>query len=445
MQFNGGLHSPYFVFANSLDSLRTLTKQDQHSISVNPYYKKTTFLDHHSNSIHLKNKGIHVPLVKTDIDGQPRNTLMPDIGADEIDLTADVVWPGDADADSKVTGRDLLSLGLYTGETGFTRTTVNNEWLPQESVDWNKNQYNMANLKHADCNGDGIVDANDTLAVSQNFGLVHNKNSRLAANNQVMSAGNDLHFIVTNPKKQFKNMEKINVEIWLGKAASTANDVYGISFDVAFLNRYVANGTFKMVANDSWLGTVSKSGMNTYSLTSKDESIGMAYAAVVRNDHKNASGYGKIASFSFLFTDPAGSNAPLSEDLFLLFQNAVLINASGNELTVTPHNNSITNYVGDITTGISTESTNALSVTIVPNPFSGYARLNYVLENDAATELEISNVLGKVVYTMFKGTQRAGKHEFQIDTKEMGLSSGMYFISLTVGKQKITNKVVITD
>ncbi|HSH66321.1 MAG TPA: right-handed parallel beta-helix repeat-containing protein, partial [Bacteroidia bacterium] len=79
----------------SLDSLKTVTNREQHSISYNPYYRSE---DLYSNSAYLKNKAIPFGLITTDFDDKPRNTTAPDIGASEIVLLEETVWPGDANA-----------------------------------------------------------------------------------------------------------------------------------------------------------------------------------------------------------------------------------------------------------------------------------------------------------------------------------------------------------
>jgi hypothetical protein len=425
-------------FIKNLDSLKALTLQDQHSISVNPYY--LSFSDLHSNSIHLKHKGAPVSFIKTDIDGQPRNATTPDIGADEIDLTADVVWPGDANADSKVTNQDLLSIGLYEGTNGVSRAAVLNDWSAQQSADWTQLQYNMVNMKHADCNGDGKVDANDTLAIKQNFNLVHNTNKKSASPDEVTLVGNDLYFVIRNPKTTFDPIEKIDVEVWLGKPTSTVNDVYGISFDVSILKRGLVNGTFNMRLNDSWLGNFSKISRNAYSFAAKDESNGIGYAAIVRNNHQNVSGYGKIASFSFTYT-----GASSAENLFLNFENVQLINANGNKLTVTPHHNSVTKYVGEVITDVPSSSPITGLITIAPNPFSDHTQIMYTLHKDEFIKLEIYNSLGQAVYTVLSEKQNAGMHTVEFNAKDATLMNGIYFIKLSNGVNTTINKIVVTE
>lgn len=66
----------------TLDKWRHETGWDLHSIAVDPGFKGR--FDLHATSRALKGAGTAVPVVPADIDGEPRDSLRPDIGADEL-------------------------------------------------------------------------------------------------------------------------------------------------------------------------------------------------------------------------------------------------------------------------------------------------------------------------------------------------------------------------
>jgi hypothetical protein len=68
----------------TLASLQTTSGTNAHSLNLNPPF--TAVHDLHLNTTALSGKGIPVPNVNTDIDGNPRSVL-PTIGADEIPLS----------------------------------------------------------------------------------------------------------------------------------------------------------------------------------------------------------------------------------------------------------------------------------------------------------------------------------------------------------------------
>lgn len=84
-----------------------------------------------------------------------KNTCEP-----QIVCTDDCVWPGDANHDGIVNYRDIIPIGLMLGKTGPARTE-NNSWGPKHAENWGQQFDNQFDIKHADCNGDGIVDTSD--------------------------------------------------------------------------------------------------------------------------------------------------------------------------------------------------------------------------------------------------------------------------------------------
>ena len=66
------------------------------------------------------------------------------------------VFPGDANFNQLCNYTDLLYLGIAYGETGAVRPSASLAWTPQYGPNWNDTLPNGRDLKHADCNGDGI-------------------------------------------------------------------------------------------------------------------------------------------------------------------------------------------------------------------------------------------------------------------------------------------------
>lgn len=420
---------------NSLDSLKNLVQQETHSVSFHPYYYG--YYDLHSNTLQLKNKGTP-SFVKTDIDGQPRNAVAPDIGADEIDPVADVVWPGDANADSKVSNKDLLSIGLYNGMSGLSRSVISDAWYGAQSADWVQKQYNQINMKHADCNGDGKVDSKDTLVISKNFGLTHDMNQKTVKEDQVISPGNDLYFYMKNFKSSYALNDPIEVEIWLGKKVLPVQGAYGISFDVLVPPTSFVAGSLKLNVKNSWLGNAASSG-DLFTLSKKEESLGASYVAEVRNNHMAVSGYGKIGTFTFL-----SSGTSPGEDVFLKFDNVNLIASDGSLLIVNAHNNSITNYKGDIITNIETQGSIGI-FEIKPNIISEDASISYSTDKDQQVKMDLYTSTGQLVNTLIQSKQNSGLHTINFKVSEHKLTSGVYFIRLTRGNEISVLKMMVTE
>ena len=81
----------------------------------------------------------------------------------------DCVWPGDADNNGIVNNLDLLHLYPYINLTGNKRHKLSQSWSPQKGEDWEKNTLQDINLKHLDCNGNGIINSKDIATLKENL------------------------------------------------------------------------------------------------------------------------------------------------------------------------------------------------------------------------------------------------------------------------------------
>ncbi|MFM2226615.1 MAG: hypothetical protein RJA07_2817, partial [Bacteroidota bacterium] len=93
---------------------------------------------------------------------------------DTIKLSTDCVWPGDANSDLVADNLDIFPIGLLNGTTGPVRNNASLVWIDQPATPFGTSASGFTiDAKHADCNGDGIIDGNDTTAILQNYGLTH--------------------------------------------------------------------------------------------------------------------------------------------------------------------------------------------------------------------------------------------------------------------------------
>ncbi|HEY6952973.1 MAG TPA: T9SS type A sorting domain-containing protein [Bacteroidota bacterium] len=75
------------------------------------------------------------------------------------------VYPGDANNDGVVDVRDLLPIGRFYGTHGPARLGGNTTWGPQTLA----TAWTPADAGFADCDGNGVVDSNDVVALIQNW------------------------------------------------------------------------------------------------------------------------------------------------------------------------------------------------------------------------------------------------------------------------------------
>ena len=76
-----------------------------------------------------------------------------------------------------------------------------------------------------------------------------------------------------------------------------------------------------------------------------------------------------------------------------------------------------------------------------PNPFNSRTRIRYSLPVKGQIDLGLYDISGRRVVTLFSGVRAAGVWSAALDGSE--LSSGVYFVGMSVGEQRLLQKVVL--
>ncbi|HPE57356.1 MAG TPA: T9SS type A sorting domain-containing protein [Bacteroidales bacterium] len=76
-----------------------------------------------------------------------------------------------------------------------------------------------------------------------------------------------------------------------------------------------------------------------------------------------------------------------------------------------------------------------------PNPFSGVSNVYVVLDEPADLSLEVTNLIGQIVYQTPVQHYSAGKAELTV--RANGLESGVYFYTVRSGDKAVTKKMII--
>ena len=80
-----------------------------------------------------------------------------------------------------------------------------------------------------------------------------------------------------------------------------------------------------------------------------------------------------------------------------------------------------------------------------PNPFNPSTRISYSILEDGLVKLKLYDVLGNEVVSIVDEVQTAGKYEieFSVESATGGLSSGVYYYTLTSGSFISTKKLIL--
>jgi uncharacterized delta-60 repeat protein len=343
-----------------------------------------------------------------------------------ISLTQDTttVWPGDANHNRLVDNVDLLPLGLSYGLTGVARIDQGIDWESKVSANWGVSSPMVYDVKHTDCNGDGIINANDILAISQNFGLNYSKTGEQPAPWRAGTPG--LSIVLS--KDTVRAGDTLIASIQLGDVSLPVSSIYGLAFTYNYDALVVDTTQTEVLYPSSWLATTSE----RITIVKDFKTTGQIKTAVTRINHVNRSGNGEIAQIKFKITTDNISGKNLMYYNNVNFISAVTaIDSAGNPIDL---NAGVDSALVEFTpTGIRTIE--QFQAAIYPNPASGKL---FIKSDEALLEhVTLCNLLGEtIVSEVATGSNKT------IDVS--GISNGVYILHLETNKGELFRRIVIS-
>jgi hypothetical protein len=331
------------------------------------------------------------------------------------------VWPGDADYDLQANNADILTLGLTYLSTGTTRASASNSWTAQPSADWPQHIALGANYKHSDCNGDGIVDLNDTTALINNYALSHVfRQAAPVLTPNVASAYPQIYLVPVNDS--VGPFSYAYVDIYVGSAAVPIDNLYGLSFTVNYDHTLIQPNTVFTDFSGSYLGVKN---VSMITLAHDNSATGENEIGMCRNTHTEINGYGYLGRMR-LSTYGASSYSPVSftiSDVHAIngFGVTIPLNGAGCSVVIDP----------TLPAGIQTVQTE-MHVNLFPNPANQLLTIN---TSELASTIVITDALGRTIFTTAPASQQT-----QIDVS--GFAKGIYFVTIS-SESGITTKQLI--
>ncbi len=217
--------------------------------------------------------------------------------ADESD-----VWPGDANKDNIANYIDLINVGVAYGSRGFARAERATDWASIPGSAWSQFFANGLNYKHADCNGDGIIDARDIGIILANY---NKTNGQVEIPDTLPATDLDPPIRLELPPGGHMGSTdpRLNIPIILGDAERPVEDIYGLAFVIEFNPEHINPATVDVEVLTSWMGVP---GVNLASVDYTDARNGRIEIAISRTDQNEVSGYGPIAMLRGIKDDIAG-------------------------------------------------------------------------------------------------------------------------------------------
>ena len=210
------------------------------------------------------------------------------------------VWPGDANSDNIARHFDLLNIGVAYGEEGPARLEDATEWSSFPADNWNNYFANGTNYKHADCNGDGIVNELDREAIIQNYNLTHGPIEDFV---DLPATDTDPPILVDFPDgSQISSGTVFEVPVIFGTEEHPVHDIYGVAFTVEFDPTIFDPASLTVEYPVSWFGEPDVNTLHVHKIY--DE--GKIEIALTRIDQNEVSGYGPIVSIRGIIDDIVG-------------------------------------------------------------------------------------------------------------------------------------------
>ncbi len=322
----------------------------------------------------------------------------------------DSVWPGDANSDKITNLLDPLAIAVAYGKTGPTRPNATVNYVAQWAQDWS-HTYPISgkNVKHGDCNGDGVVNLADLGAVALNWGQTHPKGGPRSKTTGVP----DLYYDITGIK--FAPGVTVAVPIKLGSTTDPMNDFYGLGTTVSIGGGVALSSQATITTSTSWLGNSS----NTLEFN-KDKNYAVVDWVYARTDQQNQNGSGTIATLNFTISP----NAKPGQTIDLDFGNTVMVDKDGKQIT---DFNPISASAQIEPQGVNDIASQLEHATVVPNPSGKQAQLRLQLVQADDIQITITDMAGK---TLWQQTQTVSSGVQYITLPAAELANGIYMVNL---------------
>jgi photosystem II stability/assembly factor-like uncharacterized protein len=341
----------------------------------------------------------------------------------QTNLITDSVWPGDANNDNIANVNDILSIGIAYGNQGIVRTGATGSWVGQACNDWNNSFSNNVNYKHADCDGNGLIDSLDVSIVSSNYGLTHYKSFMLTSGS---AADPDL-YIESSVDTTGASMV-FTAKIKLGTNLLPAANVYGFALSVNYNPNLIDSGSMSVSFQNSWIA----SSPNFISLVKDVYGSGQINIGFSRIDQVSVSGYGEVAELSCIITDNIDGKDYIYKTLALDFNSAKIIDNLETDIAFNMFGDSVIIQQEQLSIeDISNES----RISIYPSPFSNSFTI-FLPDNETIyDDIILFNTMGQEFN--YKLTKVSG-NTFLCNPN---ITTGLYFLKIKTKDGIIIKKI----
>jgi len=337
----------------------------------------------------------------------------------------DCVWPGDTNFDGVVNMEDILPLGLSMGEVGKPRANATlTTWYGQYADNWvNIFDPTAIDLKHLDTDGDSLVTALDTTAISMYYSRTHSLTPARVPyyENEIILQGN----IFASPG------DLIELDMVLGNSGNPAHNVYGFTFPFVYNPLiFVPESVGIEFRSNSWL---------TYNSPvlhmTRNNQAGLLEAGYTRTSGLSASGHGEIGKLRLIVSDDIQGFREDGNGITVNFTGGLATGMSGSGQTYGIPVRDFTLHIVPRPKEETPVAITADQVKVYPNPASNFLNV-YLNGGYEMEELTLSNITGQQLFH----ANLLGKRTM-IDVN--ALENGLYFLTIRSNNGIVTKKIEV--
>ena len=330
----------------------------------------------------------------------------------------DCIWPGEVDNSSKANVKDMLEIGVGFSSTGDNRDNPSSYWLPQPSRDWTGTFLTGLNYKHADTDGNGIIDACDIVSINLNYNY-----EPLVLRNPT-SGGIPVDIIFG--QTEVGPGEVLDVYIYYGEESNPVHGAYGAAFFVEYNSDLVKQEeTTVDMETTTWLDDDGAELISMYQDLPAQNRIDVA---VSRTNQTGIDGWGQIGHLRFTMRDDIAGEFVSALDFNVNVVDGRAINFNEIEEQLDLGGGSV-----PVVTGI--EDLLEARITMYPNPVKDVLFIHSA-EKDILN-IKVLEVSGKTILEITPDNQRS------VEITTTNLAVGIYFVELLVEGEWIRNRVLV--
>lgn len=323
-----------------------------------------------------------------------------------IYVTSEQVWPGDANDDRTVDNNDILYLGIAFSASGPVRPNASLVWVDQPAPAWASTFTAGTNFVHADCDGNGVVNFDDTLAIQNNFSLSHPKTSQRSQNVYGLR--------ITPDQYRYNAHDTIKATVSIGQ---NVPQIYGIAYTVSI----IAADPCRLISSDqsvSWLSP---------GLIFKKLATGKGYLAQSKINHINASGSGNIDELKIVID----SALSVLDSAYLTIDNVLMLDKNGD--TISTESASTAVAISNVPLAVNTIGADDV-IRIFPNPSNGSFKVSK--STAGIYRLRITDEIGRTIIE-----RDIAEYSTIIDLTD--LSDGIYTASFSSSTDTYSRRIII--